>query len=272
MAEEIPVTKETPTLPEEEPTGTTEVKPDVKPANETELLIAELERAGVSTVSELDGKLTASREAGNLANQLGTARGEIAELKAMIANQQVQTPASEKTYGQEETDLDSLIGKAVKKEIRADRDEQTTLNRQAQQSSLTMWNAIQNDPDYDLVKEVWEEKTKNPNFGFKVQQGLLNPYKEFTDTVREYYKGIAKRSVDTIKQLQGKGETPVPHIEEGGRVATNLISGTPSQPGEVEATLKEKRDKAEKGKLTYEDELDIVGTLFKAPKGPEQAP
>ncbi len=280
MAEEPKVTKETPTIVEEKPTGTPQVKPEVKPVDETAALLIELEKAGVSTVGELDGKLIASREAGNLANQLGTARSEIAELKTMIGNQQIQTPASEGTLGQEETDLDNIIGRKMEDVLDKREKKQSDAYKQSQQMSLNMWNAIQNDPDYGLVKEVWEEKMKDPNFGFKVQQGLLNPYKEYNDTVREYLKGNMQRAADTIKQLQGKGKVLPPHVETGERVSTNLITETPGSP-EYKAKLQALRDKGrpkftQDGKviagerMKYEDELSVIDTLFESPVAPEQ--
>lgn len=280
MAEEITVTKETPTIVEEKPTGTQEVKPKVKPADETEALLIELEKAGVSTVGELDGKLIASREAGNLANQLGTARTEIAELKTMVAQQGVSPSVSEGTLGQEETDLDNIIGRKMEDVLDKREKKQAVAYKQSQQMSLNMWNAIQNDPDYGLVKEVWEEKLKDPNFTFKVQQGILNPYKEYNDTVKEYLKGNMQKAADTIKQLQGKGKIPAPHMEGGERVSTNLITETPGSP-EYKAKLQALRDKGRpkfnaKGevmageRMTYEDELSVIDTLFESPAVPEK--
>ncbi len=280
MAEEIKVTEETPTIVEEKPAETKKVKSEVKTEDETAALLIELEKAGVSTVGELDGKLIASREAGNLANQLGTARSEIAELKAMVANQQIQTPVSEGTFGQEETDLDNIIGRKMEDVLDKREKKQANAYKQSQQMSLNMWNAIQNDPDYGLVKEVWEEKMKDPNFGFKVQQGLLNPYKEYNDTVREYLKGNMQKAADTIKQLQGKGKPLPPHVEVGERVSTNLITETPSSP-EYKAKLQALRDKGRPKftqdgnviageRMKYEDELAVIDTLFESPAGPEQ--
>jgi len=132
-----------------------------------------------------------------------------------------------------------------------------------------MWNAIQTDPDYGSVKNIWEEKTKDPNFQYQLQSGLVNPLKEFNDTVREYHKGMLKRALNTINQLQGKGPISAPHIEGGERVPQNLVTET-APPSDVEKIMKEKREKASKAMLSEEDELSLVDTLFMPPKASEE--
>lgn len=263
MAEAVK-TEETPTLAEEKPK---EKKKEENPAGDVDGLVAELEKAGISNVEQLENKLMASSQAGNLANQLGDARNEIAELKQMMADQPREV--RHEVVEPEEEDLGRLITKGVDRALDAREKKQAEAWRVSQQNSLTMWNTIQNDPDYKLVETVWDTKTKDPNFQFKVQNGLINPLKEFNDTVREYYKGISKRALDTINQLQGKGTVTPVHLEDGGRVPENLVREAPS-PSKVETTLKDKREKSYKTKLSEEDELDIIDTLFESPNAPEE--
>jgi len=73
--------EETPTEIKEEPKKEEVKTAEETPATNVDALIVELEKAGISDVQQLEGKLMASSQAGNLANQLGTAREEIAELK-----------------------------------------------------------------------------------------------------------------------------------------------------------------------------------------------
>ena len=251
-------TEETPTLAEEKPKK--EEKKE-SPTTDVDGLIAELEKAGVSNVEQLEGKLIASSQAGNLANQLGTARDEIAALGAALKESNERT-RSEQPLVEEETDLSGMIKRDVRAAMKEEREEENKVYRQAQQTSLAMWNAIQNDPNYHLVKDVWEAKIADPNFTVKTQQGLHNPYKEYTDTVLDYYKGIAKRSVETIKTLTGKSDVTVPHVEGEGQVAPPPSESEKSAQEEKLTRYKEKVDKG--GRLTEEEELDaLVANLTK---------
>jgi len=249
MAKKKAEPTEIPTTPEETPEE--KVETQEAPSIDVDGLIAELEKAGVSKPEELQNKFVAAKEAGNLANQLGDTRRELAEIKTLMASQ----PKQQKDYDYEPDntglDLEEVIGRALDKREQAKARKQA----EAQQAILGMWNEIQSDDDYSLVKPVWEEKLKDPNFLFQVQQGMANPVKEYNKVVRGYYKGIAKRSVDTIKTLQGRsGDIATPmHVEGGDR-----IQQLPKDSTKEESRLKDLQDKANKGTLTEEEELEAV--------------
>lgn len=248
MAEEKKA-KETPTLEEEKPKEKVEV---ADPAKDTEALLAELEKAGVSNTEQLQGKLIASSQAGNLANQLGTAREEIAELKSIMENQTQQRVRPEESYESEESDLTKIMERSVETALNRREKKQREDYAQVQQASNAMWNKIYNHPKYELIKPVWEKKFENPNFSMQIQQGLLNPMEEFHNTLNEYWEGIAQRSVNTIKTLQGKGPK-IPHIEGEGRIVQ-----TPEELSQDEERIQELQKKAEKASLTEEEELEAV--------------
>lgn len=245
---EIVTTEELPTIPEGEPT---EVVTELV-ATDVEALVAELEKAGVTNTEQLQGKLAASRETGNMANQLGETRRELSELKTLLTPSQPKPNADYESLN-EEVDL----GAVVRREIKADRAEQMKAQAEAQKQVQAVWSEIQSDEDYPLVKEIWEGKLQDPNFVFQIQQGQVNPSRAYTDIVRGYYKGIAKRSVDTIKQLQGGAIIEPPHVE-GGETQTITIPGAGDEPKSKEtlAKLGEKLDKG--GLLTEQDELAAI--------------
>ena len=241
--------KETPTTPEENPE---ETKVEETPTIDVDGLIAELERAGVSNPEALEKKLVAAREAGNLANQLGQTRAELNEIKALL-NQQSKPQQRDYDYESDNSglDLEEIIGRTLDKrdKIKAQK------AAEAQKAVYNMWNEINSDDDYELVKPIWEEKLKDQNFIFQVQQGMANPIKEYNKVVRGYYKGIAKRSVDTIKTLQGKGgdiQAPM-HVEGGDRVHQ-----IPREETKSEGRLKELLQKASKGSLTEDEEMEAL--------------
>ena len=240
--------KETPTTPEEKPEETTV---EETPTIDVDGLIAELEKAGVNKPEELKNKFVAAKEAGNLANQLGQTRAELAEIKALVAAQP-KPQSRDYDYEPENSglDLEEVIGRALDKREQA----KTKKQAEAQQAILSMWNEIQSDDDYSLVKPIWEEKLKDPNFLFQVQQGMANPVKEYNNIVRGYYKGIAKRSLDTINTLQGKGGIQPPmHVEGGDRVQQ-----LPPDMSKGEERLKELQKKANKGSLTEDEEMEAL--------------
>lgn len=235
----------------EEPTETTEQSQE-----DVSALIAELEKAGVSTPEELSGKLAASKEAGRLANMVGDLKRDLAkrdaDLETLIRNQQRTT---EDFSGEGSTlELENLIVKAIEKHDNA----KTQKIVQAQRQNAMIWDAIQNDKNYGIVKEVWEAKTSNPAFMSKVNAGLVNPYQEYNDTVVEYYKGITRRTLDALKQVHGGQPGPAaPHVEGGeGARLPGPESPTEDKDNEEIASLQEKVNKGQM--LTEEDELRAI--------------
>ena len=242
---------EKPTI--EEPQGEPKVEGQEAKASEStdvDALVKELEKAGVSTAKELQGKLRASQEAGTLAEMVGDQRKRIADLE-----QAAKLPPAEPDYDYSEgTPID--IESIVEKKLTSVLDAREAKTRQVQQQAMQIWQGIQTDPDYGLVKDVWETKIKDTNFNMDIQTGKKNVQTEYMETVREYYKGIAKQSLDTITSLQ-KGVVPAaPHVEGEAQ-----LPGIPVPTDENEV-LKKAKEKVAKGHVLTEDEeiaaLDAV--------------
>lgn len=256
MAEKEPTKVEEPKV--EEP------KKEEAPKVDVDGMIAELEKVGVKNPQELTNKLEASAQAGRTAQLLGIERGKVEQLESQVAELQKQPPGQ--TY---EDPLDAPAGQpidleaAIAKGVSSVLDKRDKVALEAQQQNLAQWNQIQGDRDYGLVKEVWERKLKDPNFVLKIQNNMISPYNEYIETVRSYYKGIAQRSLETIKTLSGT--TPsVPHVETGERTPGNIVSETPSEA--VTETSKKRAELAEKTakgyQMTEQDELDIIDSLI----------
>ena len=252
MIEEPVVTgaEELPTMPEGEPKQPeTPVAPE---ETDVTALIAELEKAGVTSTEQLQGKLVASKEAGNLSNQLGEVRKELSELKNLRAAEAPTYEAPElDIYGEQNTGTD--LRKILREEIEAHDTRKVKEQFAAQEQVQAVWNEIQSDEDYSLVQSVWESKLQDPNFVRQIQQGQVNPIRAYNNVVRGYYKGIAKRSSDTIKQLQ-KGVVPsTPHVEGSGTANIN-IPENPNRAEEAKALLGKFGEKLDKGGLLTEQE------------------
>jgi hypothetical protein len=106
MAEESPTIKE----------GTQAEATVADATEQTDLdgMISMLEGANITNTDELQNKLTASREVGNLAQQLGAARQEIENLKATKMTPQPKTEYD--SYDQQgPVDIESALEGAVEK-------------------------------------------------------------------------------------------------------------------------------------------------------------
>ena len=232
--------KESPILDEGE-------KSDEKTPDETEALLNELKNAGVSTTQELQGKLQASSQYGQMAYKLGEERREKQELLRRLEALESQKSNVENLddYGQP-VDLQAEIRKAY----RAEKELEARQQREQQARMVEVYNKIQSDPDYKLVESVWQERLKDPNFVFGIQSGQVNPLDEFNNTVRGYYKGMAKKAAETIEKLAGGAKVQTPVVEQGARL--------PDQPEEVDENevLKSLGQKVNKGgQLTEAEEL-----------------
>lgn len=243
-----------------------EKKPETPPAEPTEAdaFMAQLAQAGISNAKELEGKLDAGVQAGHLAQLYGTEKQKVAELQAQLDKKPVAPPAplAEDTYGEPDpnqtVDLAKVIGSEVNKALDA-RDQRTAA---AQQQTMQAWGEIQSDEDYGLVKPVWEKKLSDPNFQLKVNSGQTTIQKEYNRTLRDFYKGIAKKSLETIKVLRGeKPATPVPHMESG----TEAIL-LPDELTDNQTKVKGLKDKVNTGGMLSEDEqMDALDAVFGQP-------
>jgi hypothetical protein len=222
-------------------------------------LVAELEKFGVKNAEQLQGRMVASQEAGRLANQLGDARKEISEMRAMMErlHQQQQAPRQapqQNDWGNEQVpdkaagtiDLSDLVGKAVEGAI-SKRERAVQMH---QQRAFEAWNKIQSDPDFPIVKEKWEAKLKDPNFALKFQAGAVDPYSEYQELLRDTYKSAVSRSAEIIKSLTTGAGPPQVHLEGQGKVSGIEGNKTPDK----DKTLNPLREKVNKGKLLSEDE------------------
>lgn len=235
-------------------------------------MIAELEKVGIENPQDLSGKLEAGAQSGRLAQLLGDERQRSQGLEAQVAELQRQ-PAPQPQQDEFDTpagqpiDLEAAIERgstaAVRKEL--DRRDQATV--QAHQQNLARWNHIQNDKRYPLVKKVWEAKLKDPNLVLQIQNGMVDVLQVYQETVLDYFEGVSKRSLDTIKQLHGSGGIKPPHLEDGSRVPTNIVSTTDdgTVPESVKK-MKELQKKVDGGYLpSDEEQMELMDSLIFAP-------
>lgn len=245
---------EKPTITEPEGEPKLEGKEAKAPEIDIKSLVEELEKAGVTNTQELQGKLRASQEVGQMANLLGDANKRIENLEKAAR----MPPAEPELDYSEETPID--IESIVEKKLTSVLDAREAKTRQVQQQAMQIWQDIQTDPDYGLVKEVWEAKIKDPNFNMAIQSGKKDVSREYMETVRGYYKGVSQRSLDTIKALQGGVAPAAPHVEGEAQLPGIPTKTTPEQ--ETVTIAKEKVAKG--GRLTEDEELAALNAILRS--------
>ena len=218
-------------------------------------LMAELTKAGIENPQQLQGKLDAGSEVGRVAQLLGDERKRSRDLEAEIAQLQAAPVKDEFDYSQENRPID--IEAVIEKKLGNVLDARDAKARKAQEKSYAAWNKIQTDEDYHLVKEVWEEKLKDPGFVMKIQNGSINPVDEYTSTLRKYYKTLLKQSHETITTMQG-GKLVPPHVETGERAPANLVSEGDKDTSAERKFLDAMAVKVAKGYIPTEDEEILI--------------
>lgn len=239
-------------LPQVEEPKAAEAKKEV----DVDGLMSALEAAGVTNPEDLEGKLRAGSEVGRVAQLLGDERKRTSELETRLRELESRPAPRQRDdwdlpqEGQT-VDIESAIERSVDKVFT----KREQAQRQAQEAQIKAWNQIQSDEDYGLVKDVWEEKLKDPNFVYKIQSGMINPVDEYTKTLRQFYKGLLKQSHETITTLRGGPKEP-PHVETGERTP-NLVSEDKDTTAERQF-LDKMGEKVRKGYVPTEEEEALI--------------
>jgi hypothetical protein len=231
-------------------TQVTEAKQETPP-NQYAELVAELEKAGVTSSKQLEGKFKAASEVGKMANLLGEVRGENAELKRMLMDMQASMKRPKANpYGEEEQSGAVDIGDLIEKRVAAVIDREKRASLEAQQRAFQAWNMIQQDEDYPLVADKWEAKMRDPNFAIKLQAGTIDPVAEYQRVLRDHYKSSVRLAAETIKTLTTGQPAPKVHVESSARARQD----TPIEKGQRDKTLQPLKEKVNKGYIPSEDD------------------
>jgi hypothetical protein len=182
---------------------------------DTKALLDELGRIGVKKPEDLVNIHTASKESGHIGRMLGEARAQNEQLQQAVRELQLlakQPQQREPDYGnqQEGVDLGKLIDTTIKKNIRDMQQQQFDAQRHVQRE----YAKITNDPDFQLVEEVWKRHASTFDTQDRLQSGQSTLSEEYNNVVKTYYREIAKRSRSAIEGLSKSGQKQ-PHMESG---------------------------------------------------------
>lgn len=246
-----------------EPLNVEEPKKETKEPD-VDGLLQTLSQFGIEDPKALSGKLDAGTQAGRLAQLYGTEKQKVGELEARIRELESKPQPKQRqdfdydNYQEGQTiDIEAALERSVEKVWNKKEQQQ----RKVQEANLERWNKINSDPNYGHVKEIWESKLKDPNFAFKLNQGLVDPVSEYNDTVVNYLKTLLKQSHDTLQKIRG-GPKEAPYVETGERTSANLVS-TSKPLSEHDKKLQVAKEKVSKGgTLTSEEEVDLMDAIF----------
>jgi hypothetical protein len=222
--------------------------------------LAELEKAGVESPEQLQGKLDASAQAGKAFQMLGDERKRSEALQAEVDKLKIQPKEQnfdEYPEGRPidiEAAMDRSVDKAFLKREKA--------AKQSQEASIAAYNAITSDSNFHLVKEVWEAKIKNPTYLYQAQSGAINPLMDYQNMVVDYFKKIAQESHKTITELVGGKQVPAPHVESGDTrspgATTNIVSEGDDKQTVHHQLLDRMHEKVAKGHILTDEEEGLV--------------
>ena len=246
-------------MAEESPTldQPTEVVVEEKP-EDLDAFAQTLKEFGIKDNTELEGKLNASQQSGQLANLLGEERKRTQALEEKIEGLQAK-PNKEldlDNYGEGQTvDLESLITNVYRKERKRD----MAMAQKQQQYQMQQYGKIVNNKNYKgPVKELWEQKQQDPSFMVQVQNGQIDPVEAFHGIVDEYKTNLLVKAGETITTLQTGKAPPIPHVEGSERTPTNLVSEDPDKKSESAQVIKEMQDITDKGGQLVDVQKDLV--------------
>ena len=246
---------EEPTLEPSQEGGTQEVSAE----EQAKALLEELKGFGVENPDDLRGMAIASQQAGNLANQLGEARAEIAALNKKIealstqpAQTQPQTMMDE--FGNPTIDMNQIAKKDDIKEVLRSfyQEEIIRPQQQATQEAMRQLAEIQRDEDFPMLQPVWEKHINNPNVQIALQTGQTSIQNEYNKVWKTFYRESLKRSKGVLEAFTSKGVKP-PHVESG-----NSQTGVPQSNQQGDTVTKKLNDmeKPESGWTGEDDQND----------------
>lgn len=212
--------------------------------SDMDALLAELEKIGVEKPEQLQNMATASAQAGKAWNMVGELKEQNRRLQALLEQQQPKPD----DYSQP-VDIEKVVMSAVRKFYQEDviRPQQEAAERYYRDME-----EIQADPDYEVVKDVWDKHRNSPSVVTRVQSGQSSMKTEFDKTVRTYYRELAKRSFDVFKGMKPTARPP--HIEGSESRSVQM----PTEKDEKEQKIQKYHEQRQKGALSSDAALEGI--------------
>ena len=230
-----------------------EPKPTETPESAAQDIINKLQELGIDSPEKVEGMATASRETGNLANQLGDARAMIKDLQTQVSNIK---PAAPTEYNEYEQGVD--LGSAIRKELNTFWSEKEQIQETAQKDYFDTMTSIRTDPDYKLVENIFNEHIGNPQTQMAIRSRQTTIKDEFGKLVRTFYRESLKQSKNALEGLVKP--VAAPHIESGDTQTIPL----PSMDEEKKTKIKTMTDPTKGWEGTDQNIEELVKTVLPA--------
>lgn len=242
---------------EESATEETKDQPNTN-AEETEALLSALEKFNVKTPAQLQGHLTNARDYHKIQSERDALANKLKGLEDKLDNlnrrPQNDWEDDQSQYGQPLNIEESFIN-ALRKYEGMKQEE----NMRLQQQQLEAYDSIVNDPNYPQVKEVWEERLKDPRFLADLNSGRKHPRDAYKDLVIENQKSMLVKAAETLKALHSRPDIKTPHVEQ-------TVKGGVPQEEKIDKNkemFKKVRAEVESGRrLNYDEELALLDGML----------
>ena len=250
-----------------EPMGIEEQVPEATDAGATESkvdidgLISMLNDADVKTTEELEGKLVASQQVGNLAYQLGETRKELEALKKRPAPAQPAQlePDMFESGNRGALDIETALEGAVEKGL----SKREAIAQKMQREQMLTWSKIQSHPYYSKVKDIFQNRMQAPDMIAKIQSGETDTVSEYFNTVIDFQSGVIQKAAGTIKtwKTDGGDKAPAtPQVESG---EARVSAQTPETKAKHQKMIDGLKEKVDKGSLLREeDEMAALDAIL----------
>lgn len=187
--------------------------PTEAPKEDGVALVEALRAAGVETPEQVQNILTASSQAGQLANIVGDLRRKVDDLETIKA----VPPTQDLEYQEgQPIDMQGMIEQGVEKGMRKINKENIQAQATAQQAVSMEMAKIYADQDYKIleIQDIWNKHSNNPNVVMLVNSGRSTITDEWNKVVKSYLRGMNKQSADFIENnTLTPAATVAPHVE-----------------------------------------------------------
>jgi CRISPR/Cas system CSM-associated protein Csm2 small subunit len=214
----------------------TEPTPEPAPAKTeksiAEEMLSELDRMGIKDPEQLGNMAKASSESGRLANMVGELRQQVQSMQQQQAPPQLpQQPQQYQDSLYEDPEERPLTRRELRDFYREIQDRQT----EATKAAWGEYASIQQDPDYDMIKDQFEEVLKKPETQQALNLNQTTLRQIYNDTRLGTYRNLLmtmRGKLEGITEGSGK-QTKPPHMESGQPAGAQI-----SEPSERDEQLK----------------------------------
>ena len=211
-------------------------EPQAEPKETMEGLLAELKSHNIQEAKDLQNVVTASAQAGKLANQVGDLKQQLNEATRMI--QSLQNQPRQMEYGEEPQSVD--LGQLVESKVQGVLERHLQNERRAQDAYFEEMGSIRSNPRYAQMEKMFETHLQSPDTQMKLRSGQTTLTNEFNNLTFTYYDTLLSRVTDVMgNQPQ---VTKPPHVESADTHAPVVPTTDDERTDTIRRTVKARQE------------------------------